>query len=458
VPATEIRYAYENWKLIGDYTVSGSTLTLAHSYLWGIDLSGNRRGAGGVGGLLAMVAGAGAIEIPVYDANGNIHGLTDRGTGQITAAYEYSPFGQALRATGAYALTNPFRFSSKYTDNETDHVYYGHRYYNPMLGRFLGRDPIQEKGGLHLYGFAGNNSVNRWDYLGNNPLSASQSSIGDLMLSDGGALEGFSLSYSNQMAALANSSLNGPLSGANDVYFDDGSPNAQVPNPSAPLPSASQVQQSSGNTAAGPITDATASLGTATPNNAALAAAATDGVGSAPAGYAVQQSWTTAHGGTNAVLYYNATTGATILAYQGTSSWSDVGTDIYNALGGQSTRYTSAVAIAQGVQDQYSNTVLTGVSLGGGEAALASVQTGMTAYTFNAAGVNPNNYNITGSTSQITNYSVATDALTNFQAITPFPSALGSQVTLSPGNLWYALNPFAAHGSGSILAAMGGGG
>ena len=31
---------------------------------------------------------------------------------------------------------------------------------------WLSRDPIGERGGLNLYGFAGNDGVNRWDYLG----------------------------------------------------------------------------------------------------------------------------------------------------------------------------------------------------------------------------------------------------------------------------------------------------
>lgn len=44
--------------------------------------------------------------------------------------------------------------------------YYGRRYYSPSQGRFLGRDPKDEKGGLHLYAFVRNNPVNRWDYLG----------------------------------------------------------------------------------------------------------------------------------------------------------------------------------------------------------------------------------------------------------------------------------------------------
>jgi len=45
----------------------------------------------------------------------------------------------------------------------------GQRYYSPSLGRFINKDPIEEQGGLNLYGFCGNNSVNRWDILGRVP-------------------------------------------------------------------------------------------------------------------------------------------------------------------------------------------------------------------------------------------------------------------------------------------------
>ena len=44
--------------------------------------------------------------------------------------------------------------------------YYGRRYYDAGKGRVGGRDPIEEQGGLHLYGFVGNNSTNRFDVLG----------------------------------------------------------------------------------------------------------------------------------------------------------------------------------------------------------------------------------------------------------------------------------------------------
>ena len=42
-------------------------------------------------------------------------------------------------------------------------TYYGFRYYSPEMGRWLNRDPIQERGGYNLYGFVGNDGVNSID-------------------------------------------------------------------------------------------------------------------------------------------------------------------------------------------------------------------------------------------------------------------------------------------------------
>ena len=116
-------------------------------------------------------AGGGAVYLPARDANGNITALIDAGAtaagaNPVAASYEYSPFGELLRVEGPYAAANPFRYSSKFTDDETGLVCYGLRYYNPALGRFLNRDPIGEAGGPNLYAFCGNNGVNRWDFLG----------------------------------------------------------------------------------------------------------------------------------------------------------------------------------------------------------------------------------------------------------------------------------------------------
>ena len=45
-------------------------------------------------------------------------------------------------------------------------VYYGKRYDEPELGRFINSDPIAEEGGINLYRFVGNNPVNGLDFLG----------------------------------------------------------------------------------------------------------------------------------------------------------------------------------------------------------------------------------------------------------------------------------------------------
>lgn len=66
-----------------------------------------------------------------------------------------------------YGLTpGPHRFSTKYTDDKTGLVYYGYRYYNPEVGRWLSRDPIGERGGLNVYVYVHNGTVNRVDPLG----------------------------------------------------------------------------------------------------------------------------------------------------------------------------------------------------------------------------------------------------------------------------------------------------
>jgi RHS repeat-associated protein len=64
------------------------------------------------------------------------------------------------------ANENPFRFSTKYYDTETDLYYYGYRYYSTSLGRWINRDPIEEEGGLNLYAFVGNNAIDSIDATG----------------------------------------------------------------------------------------------------------------------------------------------------------------------------------------------------------------------------------------------------------------------------------------------------
>jgi len=78
----------------------------------------------------------------------------------------HESFRKPIGATGPVALVNPFRFSTKYCDDETGHYYYGYRYYSTTTGRWLSRDPIGESGGLNLFAFCGNDPANNADPLG----------------------------------------------------------------------------------------------------------------------------------------------------------------------------------------------------------------------------------------------------------------------------------------------------
>jgi RHS repeat-associated protein len=145
--------------------------TLVRSYVWGLDLSRTMNGAGGVGGLLWVTlhtasGSASGTHFVCYDGNGNIVALVSAATGDVTARYEYGPFGEPIRVSGPAATLNPFRFSTKRTEPAADLVLYEYRAYSPSTGRWLNRDPIEESGGRNLYGFVGNNPLTRFDALG----------------------------------------------------------------------------------------------------------------------------------------------------------------------------------------------------------------------------------------------------------------------------------------------------
>src|SRR5207248_224033 len=101
-----------------------------------------------------------------FDGNGNVVGLVNSANGLVVAIYEYGPFGELIRASGPLAFINPFRFSSKYQDDETGWLYYGYRYYDARLGRWLSRDPLEEQGGANLLVFSGNDGLDFFDSLG----------------------------------------------------------------------------------------------------------------------------------------------------------------------------------------------------------------------------------------------------------------------------------------------------
>ena len=161
-PQSTNYFVYDGWNLVAILTAQSAIL---HSFMWGHDLSGTMNKAGGAGGLLlASISGANCFA--AYDGNGNISAFINATDQSLAARYEYSPYGELLRATGALAHQNPFRFSTKYWDDESGLIYNNYRYYSPVSGRWINRDPSGEQDNVNLHGFVRNNPITRIDTNG----------------------------------------------------------------------------------------------------------------------------------------------------------------------------------------------------------------------------------------------------------------------------------------------------
>jgi RHS repeat-associated protein len=94
---------------------------------------------------------------PFADANGNCVSFIDE-AGNVQAHHTYDAFGGTVSQSGTMAGDFPFRFSSKYLDDETDLCHYGARYYSSVLGGWISRDPLNEFGGDNLFVSCANSS------------------------------------------------------------------------------------------------------------------------------------------------------------------------------------------------------------------------------------------------------------------------------------------------------------
>jgi RHS repeat-associated protein len=190
------RWLYDGWNPVAEFSgtsasaATGATDAVLTRYTWGTDLSGSFQGAGGIGGLvLQTTVSSGVMERPSYDGNGNIVTWTMSTGTAPTARREYDGFGNVVM--GENVWPSVFGFSTKIGDPETGLLYYGYRYHRPEHGRWISRDPIEEKGGLNLYGFVKNDGVSEVDVLGLIPVQEPKYSIPpvwDLRLGSGGKL------------------------------------------------------------------------------------------------------------------------------------------------------------------------------------------------------------------------------------------------------------------------------
>jgi RHS repeat-associated protein len=78
----------------------------------------------------------------------------------------YDDQGNSLNVSG---IGNDITYTGRRLDQQTGNYYYRARYYNPVLGRFISRDPLSAaefKEGTNLYAYVRNNSPNLIDPSG----------------------------------------------------------------------------------------------------------------------------------------------------------------------------------------------------------------------------------------------------------------------------------------------------
>ncbi len=111
--------------------------------------------------------------IPIHNHIGSIIRIVDL-KGCTVESYSYTAYGEETVTNykgSPCKPINPWRFSSKRTDEETGLVYFGRRYYSPQFARWVTADPIGFEGGPNLYAYVLNNPLMRVDLYGLYPES-----------------------------------------------------------------------------------------------------------------------------------------------------------------------------------------------------------------------------------------------------------------------------------------------
>jgi RHS repeat-associated protein len=86
--------------------------------------------------------------------------LTFNQDGQVVNAQDYYPFGERIRYVTGDPYNDRYKFTEKERDLETGYDYFGARYYDSELGRWLSVDPLADKyPGWSPYNYTLNNPL-----------------------------------------------------------------------------------------------------------------------------------------------------------------------------------------------------------------------------------------------------------------------------------------------------------
>jgi len=151
IKLTTWTYAYDNEDVVLETMAEGITTIVTH-YIHGP----------GIDEPLALER-EGQFYFYHADHLGSVTTITD-GSRNVVQNYTYDSFGMVIPQN---SFRNSFTFTGREWDKETGLYYYRARYYDPMEGRFISKDPISFAGGdVNLYAYVENNPVNWIDPSG----------------------------------------------------------------------------------------------------------------------------------------------------------------------------------------------------------------------------------------------------------------------------------------------------
>src|ERR1700722_960749 len=157
----------------GSWQASGRTASVPTVYLYDGDSLINEVNAGG--SVIAQYVHSQGIDDPMSlaragiasyfqaDAQGSVTSLSSA-SGSLTNTYSYDAYGKTVGSTGT--ITNPFQYTAREFDSETQLYYYRARYYDPKFGRLISEDPSLFVGGQNFYDYVANDPVNLQDPFG----------------------------------------------------------------------------------------------------------------------------------------------------------------------------------------------------------------------------------------------------------------------------------------------------
>ena len=293
---------------------------------------------------------------------------------------EYLPFGEVwIEEVDPATSYIPFRFTSKELDRETGLYYYGARYYEPKLSRWMSADPA----GFGLVnpnrrGYSVIGATNWYSHTSNNPVNYVDPT-GMLEIPGQGLLSGKASRLAGlferaaTLAAMANFS-NKNIPGYTDVTGDER------------------------------FSDLITKYG---------------------------------ESGLDFRIFESEKGGDYVVAFRGLNPVSGEDWDaaydqaLFGITEGQ---FDDALGLVEELVEEggidASNLTLTGNSLGGALAAYAGSHMNVKTITFNAAGVHPDN--VGPYTDMVTNFHMMGDLLTNAQNFSGLPSAIGNQIRVTP--------------------------